>query len=330
MQRKKTILVVTSLLLAMTLIGLGLWVSSRPAPVVLQGQMEAEEVDVAAKVAGRVDALFVKEGDQVTVGTPIMRLDSPEIQAKIKQAKAARDAADAVALKAQNGARPQEIDMAKQAWRRAQAAAELAQKSFQRVDNLAREGLLSRQKRDEAYANHVASRDQATAAKAQYDMALEGARREDIAAANAQAKQVDGVVDEAEVAETEANLKSPVAGVVSKVIAKKGEITPQGVAIVTVVDLNDQWVILNVREDHVAAFALGAEFIGTLPALSQKNVPKDVTFKVYASSVLPDFATWRATRNSEGFDLKTFEVKARPTQPIVGMRPGMSVLVTLK
>lgn len=160
-------------------------------------------------------------------------------------------------------------------------------------------------------------------------MALEGARREDIAAAQAQAKQVDGVVDEAEVAEMEANLKSPVAGVVSKVIAKKGEITPQGVAIVTVVDLNDQWVILNVREDHIAQFALGAEFVGNLPALSQKGQPKDVTFKVYASSVLPDFATWRATRNSEGFDLKTFEVKARPSQPIAGMRPGMSVLVTL-
>lgn len=330
MQRQKKPLLIALLLLVIILIGIGLWVSSRPAPVILQGQMEAEEVDVAAKVAGRVDTIFVKEGDQIKVGAPIMRLDSPEINAKIKQAKAAREAADAVALKAENGARPQEIEMAKQAWRRAQAAADLAQTSYQRVDNLAREGLLSRQKRDEAYTNYVASRDQASAAKAQYDMALEGARREDIAAANAQAKQVDGVVDEAEVAEMEANLKSPVAGEVSKVIAKKGEITPQGVAIVTVVDLNDQWVILNVREDHIADFALGTEFVGTLPALSKKGAPKEVTFKVYASSALPDFATWRATRNSEGFDLKTFEVKARPTQPIVGMRPGMSVLVTLK
>ncbi|MGO3858603.1 MAG: HlyD family secretion protein [Neisseriaceae bacterium] len=330
MLRKKTTLFIGLFVLAVILIGIGLWASARPAAVVLQGQMEAEEVDVAAKVAGRVEAILVKEGDQVKIGDPIMRLDSPEINAKIKQAKAAREAADAVAEKAENGARPQEIEMAKQAWRRAQAAAELAQKSYQRVDNLAREGLLSRQKRDEAYTNYVASRDQASAAKAQYDMALEGARREDIAAANAQAKQVDGVVDEAEVAEQEANLKSPVAGEVSKVIAKKGEITPQGVAIVTVVDLNDQWVVLNVREDHLADFALGTEFKGYLPALSQKGSRTEVAFKVYASSALPDFATWRATRNSEGFDLKTFEIKARPTQPIAGMRPGMSVLVTLK
>ncbi|MBP6116125.1 MAG: efflux RND transporter periplasmic adaptor subunit [Neisseriaceae bacterium] len=330
MNAKKNTLLIGLFVLVAALIGIGLWASTRPSPVVLQGQMDAEEVDVAAKVAGRVDAVFVKEGDQIKVGDPIMRLDSPEINAKIKQAKAARDAAEAVAQKAENGARPQEIEMAKQNWRRAQAAAELAQKSYQRVDNLAREGLLARQKRDEAYTNYVASRDQATAAKAQYDMAVEGARQEDIAAANAQAKQVDGVVDEAEVAEQEANLKSPVAGEVSKVIAKRGEISPQGVALITVVDLNDQWVVLNVREDHLAHFALGHTFVGTLPALSSADAKTEATFKVYASSALPDFATWRATRNSEGFDLKTFEIKARPTQPIAGMRPGMSVLVTLK
>lgn len=330
MQRNKTTLLIALFIVAIILMGIGLWVSTRPTPIVLQGQMEAEEVDVAAKVAGRVDTVFVKEGDQVKVGAPIMRLDSPEIDAKIKQAKAAQEAADAVAQKAENGARPQEIEMAKQTWRRAQAAAELAQKSYQRVANLANEGLLSRQKRDEAYTNYVTARDQASAAKAQYDMALEGARQEDIAAANAQAKQVSGIVDEAEVAEQEANLKSPVAGEVSKVIAKKGEITPQGVALVTIVDLKDQWVVLNVREDYLVHFALGQTFTGTLPALSQQGQKTEATFKVYASSALPDFATWRATRNSEGFDLKTFEIKARPSQPIAGMRPGMSVLVTLK
>lgn len=329
MQRKYTVLIAVLFLLIAVLVGYGLVVASRPTPVVLQGQMEAQTVDVAAKVPGRVKYIFVKEGDQIQIGTPIMQLDGPEINAKLKQAKAAFEAADAIAKKAEIGARPQEIEMAKQTWQQAQAAAVLGQKTFQRIDNLTKEGLLSHQSRDEAFANFAATRDQAAAAKAQYDMALAGTRPEDKIAALAQARQVGGVVDEAEIAETEAHLKSPVAGEVSSVISKVGGITPQGVPIITVVDLSDQWVVLNVREDYVGQFALGKTFKGRIPALAQNKDADQIIFTVYASSVLPDFATWRATHNSEGFDLKTFEVKARPLAPIEGMRPGMSVLVTL-
>lgn len=329
MQRKSTILIVVLFIILAVLVGLGLYQASRPTPVVLQGQMEAQTVDVAAKVAGRVTEIYVKEGDQIEIGTPVMRLDGLEINAKLKQARAAQDAANAVAEKAEKGTRPQEIEMAKQTWQQAQAAAELGRKTFQRVDNLAKEGLLSKQSRDEAFANYAATRDQAAAAKAQYDMASAGARPEDKVAALAQAREVAGVVDEVEIAETEAHLRSPVAGEVSSVISKVGGITPQGVPIITVVDLNDQWVVLNVREDYVAQFALGTTFEGKLPALASTDLKQPITFTVYASSVLPDFAIWRATHNSEGFDLKTFEVKARPLAPIKGMRPGMSVLVTL-
>lgn len=238
--------------------------------------------------------------------------------------------------------------MARMQWQRAQTAADLAQVSFRRVDGLAREGLIAAQKRDEAQANWKASRDAATAAKAQYDMARIGARSEDKAAANAQVRQVAGVVAEVEAAKAETELRSPVAGEVAKVLGRAGELTPQGVAVVTVVDLADQWVVLNVREDRLARFALGAEFDATLPALQSvqgnsnssqggKNVSgtKDsksgangsFRFKVFSSSALPDFATWRATRGGAGFDVRTFEVRARPLQPIAGARPGMSVLV---
>ena len=196
MQRKSTILIVVLFIILAVLVGFGLYQASRPTPVVLQGQMEAQSVDVAAKVAGRVTEIYVKEGDQIEVGTPVMRLDGLEINAKLKQARAAQDAANAVAEKAEKGARPQEIEMAKQTWQQAQAAAELGRKTFQRMDNLAQEGLLSKQSRDEAFANYAATRDQAAAAKAQYDMALAGARSEDKAAALAQAREVAGVVDE--------------------------------------------------------------------------------------------------------------------------------------
>lgn len=319
---RKTVLALALLAVAGT-IGYGLWRAAVPPAVVLQGQMEAQETDVAPKVAGRIGEVLVREGQQVRSGDALIRMDSPEIEAKVAQAQAARDAASAVARKAANGARPQEVEMARANWQRAQAAADLASKSWQRVDRLAREGLVAAQKRDEAYANFVAARDQATAARAQYDLAVAGARSEDRAAANAQERQVAAVVAEARVAQSEAALSSPVAGEVAKVYAKVGEIAPQGVPVVTVVDLQDQWLVLNVREDRVQRFAIGSQFEGSIPALKQDKV----VFKVTASSVLPDFATWRATRSDQGFDMRTFEIKARPLQPIAGVRPGMSVLV---
>ncbi len=329
MNKKKIIMGTSTLLLAIAGIIVGFSMASKPDAIILQGQMEAEEIDVAPKVAGRIAEVYVKEGQQISIGTPIMRFDSPEIDAKVAQANAAHDAAQAQADKAQSGARPQEIEMAKQTYFRAQAAADLAQKTYDRVNKLASEGLLSKQKRDEAYANYTASRDQALAAKAQYNMAQEGARKEDIAAADAMARQYGAVVKEAQVAEDEAKLKSPVMGEVSNIIAKVGQINPQGVPAISVVNLKDQWVVLNVREDQISRFAIGAQFKGELPALGKNGQKAIATFKVYASSPLADFATWRSTRNNQGFDLKTFEVKARPIVPIEHMRPGMSVLVTL-
>lgn len=316
------------LLGVLALLAWGLWQATRPAPELLQGQMEARETDIAGKVTARVLEMAVHEGERIEPGALLVRLDSPEVRAKLQQASAAEQAAQAVAQKAEHGARPQEVEMARMQWQRAETAAQLAHTSYQRVANLARDGLVAEQKRDEAEANWKASRDAATAARAQYNMARAGARPEDRAAANAQARQVAGVVAEVQAAQAETELRSPVGGEVAKVLAKPGELWPQGVAVVTVVDLQDQWVVLNVREDQLARFAPGQAFDATLPALADgdKNA-RHARFKVFYNAVLPDFATWRATRGGAGFDVRTFEVRARPTEPIAGARPGMSVLV---
>jgi len=320
---KKSIGIAVAAAAVVALLAYGVWRASQPAPAVFQGQMEARETDIAPKVTARIAQVLVAEGDQIAAGATLMRTDSPEVAARLAQAIAAQQAAQAVADKAQNGTRPQELEMARLQWQRAQAAADLAQTSLRRVDGLAREGLVAAQKRDEADTNFKTARDQAATAKAQYDMARIGARPEDKAAANAQARRVAGVVAEAEAAKAETELKSPVAGEVAKVLARVGELSPQGVAVVTVVDLKDQWVVLNVREDHLQRFAKNAEFDAVLPALGNKTV----RFKVFYSAALPDFATWRATRAGQGFDARTFEVQARPATPIEGARPGMSVLV---
>ncbi len=325
---KKNLMVLVAGLLVVGLVGYGFWRAAQPSPEFFQGQMEATETDVAPKVTGRIAEIAVKEGDRIEVGTLLLRIDSPEIRAKAAQANAAGDAAQAVAEKAHNGARLEEIQMAKMNWQRAQTAADLASISFKRVDGLAKEGLIAAQKRDEAQANDRAAQDAVLAAKAQYDMARIGARPEDKAAANAQVRQTAGLIAEVDAARAETELKSPVSGEVAKVLAKVGELSPQGVAVVSVVNLMDQWVVLNVREDKLQRFAIGSEFDATLPALSSagKTTPT-YRFKVYYLGVLPDFATWRATRAGQGFDARTFEVRARPQAPIAGARPGMTVLI---
>ncbi len=321
----KILILVIILVVVIVKIIQGFLQATMPQPVVLQGQMEAQEVNVASKISGRVDQIYVKENDQIKKGMPILRIDSPEITAKVAQAQAMRDVANALADKAEAGARIQEIQMAFEQMQRAKVGLVVSQKTWNRVRTLAAEGLLSRQKADEAQAKYLSSKKQYDTAKAQYQMAKEGARKEDISAAKAKARQGQAVVDEALVAQQEIQLDSPVTGELSEIIPNVGEIIAKGVPVVTIVDLQDQRLELNVREDYLKYFAIDHTFEGVIPALDNRKV----TFKVYASAVLPDFATWRPTRSDQGFDMRTFLVKSRPEEPIDGMRPGISVLVEL-
>lgn len=302
---------------------------SEPTVVTLQGQMQMQQTSIAAKVPGRIAQILVTEGDAVTVGQQLIEMDSPEINAKINQARAGKQMAQSQLDKAENGARPQEIAQAKAAWQANKAASDLAENTYQRVNRLYEEGLMARQKRDEAYAQYQATQDQTEAARLQYELAMEGARSEDKSAATAQVAQVDAQLEEALVAKEEANLKSPISGIVDTVIVNAGEVIGQGVPLLTLVNTNDQWVVLNVTESNLNQFAIGQRFMGTIPALSSPEKPYTKQFTVYATSTLSDFATWRPTNNDDGFDVRTFEIKARPTAPDRRIRSGMSVVVRL-
>ena len=319
-------------LIVVGVIAYGLYKSnqhSEPEVVTLQGQMQMQQTSIAAKVSGRIAQILVKEGDSVAVGQQLIEMDSPEINAKINQARAGKQMAQSQLDKAENGARPQEIAQAKAAWQANKAASDLAENTYQRVNRLYEEGLMARQKRDEAYAQYLATQDQTEASRLQYDLAMEGTRSEDKSAASAQVAQVDAQLDEALVAKEEANLKSPIAGIVDNIIVNAGEVIGQGVPILTLVNTNDQWVVLNVTEAHLNQFAIGQQFNGTIPALSSTNKPYTKQFTVYATSTLSDFATWRPTNNDDGFDVRTFEVKARPSTPDPRIRSGMSVVVRI-
>ncbi|WP_299187440.1 efflux RND transporter periplasmic adaptor subunit [uncultured Psychrobacter sp.] len=328
----KKIIIAFIVIIVLGFIGYGLIISnehSAPNTVTFQGQMQMQQTSIATKVPGRIAQILVTEGDKVEVGQQLIEMDSPEINAKIAQARAGKQMAQSQLDKAENGARPQEIAQAKAAWQANKAASDLAQNTYQRVNRLYEEGLMARQKRDEAYAQFLATQDQTEAARLQYDLALEGARSEDKSAATAQVAQVDAQLDEALVAKEEANLKSPIAGIVDDVIVSAGEVIGQGVPILTLVNTDEQWVVLNVTENHLNQFAIGQQFTGTIPALSSTDKPYNKEFTVYATSTLSDFATWRPTNNDDGFDVRTFEIKARPSNPDSRIRSGMSVIVQI-
>lgn len=322
----RKILTALVLLGVAALIAYGLIQAGKPQPLQFQGQLEADQIAVAPKVTGRVLKVLVTEGQTIAAGTRLIEIDAPEIEAKAAQVGAVRDAAQAVNDKAQGGARKEEIRMAQLNAQRAKIGADLAETSFKRVDGLARDGLIAAQKRDEAEANWRANADLARAADAQYQLAMAGARTEDKATVAAQLRQAGAAVAEVGVAQKEAQLASPVAGEVTKVNAKVGELSPAGVPVVTVSDLRTVWAVVNVREDLLPAFQKGKRFIAAVPALGLK----DVEFEVYALAAQPDFATWRASPGGTTFDAKTFEIKARPVTPLAGARPGMSVVVTAK
>ncbi|PMM41009.1 HlyD family secretion protein, partial [Vibrio lentus] len=301
--------------LILSLVGIGIigWVgysfyqAYQPQPVKLQGQIDAQQYSISSKVPGRIDEVFVRKGDSVEKGELIFSLLSPEIDAKLEQAKAGQKAAGALAKQAENGARTQQIQAAKDQWLKAKAAADLMDKTYQRVNNLYNDGVVAEQKRDEAKTQWQAAKYTESAAFQMYQLAREGARDETKVAAAQKALMAAGAVAEVEAYAKDTQIHSWFSGEVAQVLLSSGELAPQGFPVVTVIDTKDAWAVLNVREDMLKHFEKGSQFEAYLPALD-----KSLTFQVTHIAVMGDFATWRSTDAAQGFDLRTFEVEARP------------------
>ncbi|EKO3371614.1 biotin/lipoyl-binding protein [Vibrio fluvialis] len=324
MKAAKTSLLAVTVLAAAGWIGYSFYQAYQPEPVRLQGQIESQQYSISSKVPGRIDQVYVRKGDEVKKGQLIFTLHSPEIEAKLEQAIAGQKAAGALAQEAENGAREQQIRAAKDQWMKAKAAAELAEKTYLRVNNLYKDGVVAEQKRDEANTQWQAAKYTESAAFQMYEMAKEGARAETKQAAQEKARMAAGAVAEVEAYAADTKIESWFDGEVSQVLMQSGELAPQGFPVVTVVDREDSWAVLNVREDLLSHFQKGTTFNAYLPALN-----KSLEFKVTHVAVMGDFATWRSTDAAQGFDLRTFEVEARPTAPETNLRMGMSVVVEL-
>ncbi|MBE4591501.1 hypothetical protein BOO24_03875 [Vibrio navarrensis] len=309
---------------AVSWIGYQFYQAYQPKPVRLQGMIEAQQYSISSKVPGRIDQVLVRKGDNVSKGQLVFTLHSPEIEAKLEQAKAGEKAAGALAQEAEKGARAQQIQAAKDQWLKAKAAADLMEKTYQRVNNLYKDGVVAEQKRDEAMTQWQAAKYTESAAFQMYELAKEGARDETKLAAAEKARMAAGAVAEVEAYASDTRIESWFDGEVSQVLLQSGELAPQGFPVVTVIDTHDAWAVLNVREDLLKHFQKGETFSAYLPALDKK-----AQFRVTHIAVMGDFATWRATDASQGFDLRTFEVEARPVEPISALRMGMSLVVEL-
>ena len=291
-------------------------------PDIMQGQVEVSEYRVSSKVPGRILELRVKEGDYVKAGDTLAILDAPEVRAKMEQARSAENAASALELKAQNGARKEQIQGAFSVLQQAKAGLEIAEKSYNRVQRLFDEGVISAQKRDEAYANYKAMEAQCKAAQSQYDMAVNGARMEDKLAAAAQVGRAKGAVNEVNSYINETVQIAQMEGEVSDVYPKVGELVGTGSPIMSIAVMQDMWGTFNIREDQLNGMKVGSEFTAFVPAFN-----KEIKMKVYYLKDQGSYAVWKATQANGQYDLKTFEVKARPMEKLDGLRPGMSLII---
>ncbi len=291
-------------------------------PEFIQGQVEVSEYRVSSKVPGRILEIRVKEGDFVKVGDTLAILDAPEVRAKMEQAQSAENAAAALEMKAQNGAREEQIRGAYNVLQQAKAGLEIAEKSYQRIQRLYDEGVVSAQKRDEVFASYKAMEAQCKAAESQYDMARNGARREDKLAAAAQVGRAKGAVQEVTSYIHETVQIAQMEGEVSDIFPKVGELIGTGSPIMNISIMKDMWGTFNVREDQLGDLAVGKTFEAFVPAFN-----KNIQMKVYYMKDQGSYAVWKATKSNGQYDLKTFEVKARPVEKMEGLRPGMSLII---
>ena len=311
------LLIVICALAALAVIG---FLTLKPEPDTVQGQADATEIRVSGKLPGRVVTLYVEEGQHVHKGDTLVHIHSSIMDAKMEQAAAMENAAAATNRKVDAGTRPQIVAGAYDLYRQATAAREITQKTWQRMENLYAKGVVSAQKRDEAKAAYDAALAGENAAKSQWQLAKSGAQSEDKAAARAMVNVARGGVREAGAMLEDSYLLAPCDGVITVIYPHESELIMTGAPIMTL-QKDDTYAVFNVREDLLRELPRGATVRVRIPALD-----KDVDMKVYYVKDMGSYANWQATKATGSYDARTFEIKVKPSKPVPGLIPGMSVI----
>lgn len=307
---------------AFCLIILSIFIIKLNKQIIIQGEVDTKTVDLSSKITGRVKKINVKEGDFVKQNQKLIILDTPDIEAKTAQADAALELAKSKELEILNGTRQEQKAIALNSLHKAQSDLELAQKTYNRLKNLNKEGVVSNQKADEAFTQYNNAKQALLIAQNNYEMAQNGSRYEDKLMASAQVKQAQGSKKEVQSYLQENIITSPISGQVTEISVEEGELVGAGYTISTIVDTKDNWIVFNLREDLLSKIKMGTIFDVQIPALGKKPIKVKVDF----ISAMGNFATWRATKIRGDFDLKTFEIHARPIESNPDLRAGMSVI----
>lgn len=328
MEKSKKILMVSfiGILLIMLIITAAGVIMTKNKPMVLQGEIEATEIRISGKLPGRIDRFLVEEGNNVTKGDPLVLINSPEGVAKYDQVMALEDVAKTQNKKVDAGTRKQIIETTYQIWKKSIADLELANATMKRIEALYHDSVVTAQRYDEVVAIHKSAQAMEKAAYSDYNLALSGAREEDKEGASYMVDAAKGGVSEVSALLKDSLLTAPESGQICNIYPKRGELVGAGMPIMNLIVLKDAHAVLNVREDLMPHFKMNGRFRADVPAIDKK----DIEFEIYYISPLGSFATWRSTKQSGSYDLRTFEIHARPVDNIDNLRPGMSVLLNIK
>lgn len=318
----KIFIVVIMLVVLVSMVGI---MSMCHKPVVLQGQVEATEIRISGKLPGRIDTFYVSEGQRVKVGDTLVLINSPEAWAKLQQATAMENVAKYQNEKVDAGTRLQIVRTAEELWNKSKSDLQLAEVTYRRIQALYNDSVVSLQRMDEGKAMYKAALAAEHASYQQYLLAKDGAQKEDKESARSLVNAAQGTVNEVQSLLLDARLAAPADGEIATVYVKRGELVGAGTPIMNLVVLDDIHVVLNVREDYLSRFQMGEVFVGKVPALDGD----EIVFRIYYISPLGSFATWKSNLQGGNYDMRTFEIKAKPVEKIDGLRPGMSVLVEL-
>ena len=294
--------------------------------IVLQGQIEADEYDISGLLPGRIERIYVKKGESVNKNDTLVHIISREMIAELNSQNALHEAALSQSNKIDSGSRKELISIAKELWYGAKAELKLAKTTYNRIMVLYEDSIVSKQRKDEAEAIYKSALAAERAAYYQYQIAVEGAQEQDKESARAMATAAQNNSEVVKALLDDAKLTSPISGEVASISLNEGELTSIGTSIMTILDIDNPYLVLNVREDLISNFRMDETIICYIPALGLKEVP----FTIDYISPLGSFATWKATKETGGYDLKTFEIQAVPATKVYGLRPGMSVLTTIR
>lgn len=313
-----TVLIVIIVLVALAIVG---FICLKPGPDTVQGQGEATEIRISGKLPGRVEEIYVEEGQHVKAGDTLVRIVSTLVEAKLAQAQAMESAAQAANSKVDAGTRPQIVQGAKELWVQAQAASGITKKTYDRMQTLFEKGVISEQKRDEAKAAYDAAKAGEAAAKSQYELAVSGAQKQDKEASSAMVEVAKGSIKEVDALLEDEYLVAPYDGEITVVYPNVSELVATGAPIMTL-QKDDHWAVFNVRETMLKDISLGTKLKVWIPALDKR-----LDMKVFYIKDLGTYANWQATKATGDYDARTFQIKCRAEKPVENFRPGMSVVL---